>query len=54
MCEPNDFYLIWAFLSFGLTEKALLQVILDLLLVYEDWEKGGVCLGVCMRVCFMT
>ena len=31
MCEPTDFYLIWEFLRFGLTEKALLQVILDLL-----------------------
>ena len=32
MCEPNDFYLIW--FNFGLTEKALFQVILGLLLVY--------------------
>ena len=24
------------------------------LLVYADWEKGGVCLRVCMCVCFMT
>ena len=36
----NDFYLIWEFLRFGLTEKALFQVILGLLLVYADWEKG--------------
>ena len=27
MCEPNDFYLIWEFLRFGLTEKALFQEI---------------------------
>ena len=54
MCEPNDFYLIWEFLRFGLTEKALFQVILGLLLVYADWEKGGVCLRVCMYVYFMT
>ena len=32
MCEPNDFYLIGEF--FGLTEKALFQEILGLLLVY--------------------
>ena len=50
MCEPNDFYLIWEFIRFGLTEKALFQVILGLLLVYADWEKGGVCLRVCMCV----
>ena len=43
-----------SFLHFGLTEKALFQVILGLLLVYADWEKGGVCLRVCMCVCFMT
>ena len=42
MCEPNDFYLIWEFLRFGLTEKALFRVILGLLLVYADWEKGGI------------
>ena len=44
MCEPNDFYLISEFLRFGLTEKALFQVILGLLgisirlflLVYAD------------------
>ena len=42
MCEPNDFYLIWEFLHFGLTEKALFQVILGLLLVYADWENSGV------------
>ena len=52
MCEPNDFDLICEFLHFGLTEKALFQVILGLLLVNADWEKGGVCLRVC--VCFMT
>ena len=36
MCEPNNFYLIWEFLHFvfGLTEKALFQVILGLLLLY--------------------
>ena len=47
---------------FGLTEKALFQVILGLLgisirsflLVYADCEKGGVRLSVCMCVCFMT
>ena len=50
MCEPNDFYLIWEFLRFGLTEKALFQEILGLLLVYADWEKGGVCLRVYVRV----
>ena len=62
MCGRNDFYLIWEFLRFGLTEKTLFQVILGLpgisirsfLLVYADWEKGGVCLKVCMCVCFMT
>ena len=54
MCETNDFYLIWEFLRFGLTEKALFQVILGLLLVYADWEKGGVCLRVRVYVCFMT
>ena len=43
MCETNDFYLFWEFLHFGLTEKALFQVIWGLLLVYADWEKGGVC-----------
>ena len=52
MCEPNDFYLIWEFLHFGLTEKALFQVIWGLLLVYAYWEKEGICLRVC--VCFMT
>ena len=31
----------WEFLHFGLTEKALFQEILGLLLVYADWEKGG-------------
>ena len=54
MCEPNDFYLIWEFLHSGLTEKALLQEILGLLLVYADWEKGDICLSVCMCVCLMT
>ena len=48
MCKPDDFYLIWEFLRFGLTEKTLLQEILGLTLVYADWEKGGVCLRVCM------
>ena len=46
MCEPKIFYSIWEFLRFGLIEKALFQVILGLLLVYADWEKGGVCLSV--------
>ena len=32
MSEPNDFDLIWEFLRFGLTEKALFQVILGLLI----------------------
>ena len=50
MCEPNGFYLIWEFLRSGLTEKALFQEILGLLLVYADWEKGGVCLRVFVRV----
>ena len=36
VCEPNDFYLILEFLHFGLTEKALYQVILGLLLVHAD------------------
>ena len=31
MCVPNDFHLIWEFLCFGLSEKALFQVILGLL-----------------------
>ena len=48
MCEPNGFYLIWEFLCSGLTEKALFQEILGLLLVYADWEKGGVHLRVCI------
>ena len=54
------FYCTWCcdrqllFLSFGLTEKALFQVTLGLLLVYAEWEKGGVCLRVCMCVCFTT
>ena len=60
MCEPNDFYL--RVLTFGLTEKALFQVILCLLgisirsflLEYVDWEIGGICRRVCMSVCFMT
>ena len=30
------------------------QEILGLLLVYADWEKGGLCLRVCMCVGFMT
>ena len=34
--KPNDFYLILKFLCFGLTEKALFQDILGLLLVYAD------------------
>ena len=54
MCEPDDFYSVWEFLRFSLTEKALVQVILCLLLVYADWEKGALCLRVCIRVCFMT
>ena len=54
MWEPDDFYLIWEFSYFCLTEKALFQVILGLLLVYADWEKGGVCLRVCMCMRFMT
>ena len=32
--KTNEFYLTWEFLHFGLTEKALFQVILGLLLVY--------------------
>ena len=36
MCEPNDFYLIGEFVRLGLTEKALLRVILGLLSVYAD------------------
>ena len=54
----NLMIFICEFLCFGLTEKALFQVILGLLLVYADWEKGGVsvtvCLRVCMCVCFTT
>ena len=61
----NLMIFVWEFLCFGLTEKALFQVILSLLLVYADWEKGGVswekggvsvtiCLRVCMCVCFTT
>ena len=47
MCEPNDFYLIWEFLRFGLTEKALFQVILGLLgisirpFLWEIERKGA-------------
>ena len=48
------FIIISKSLHFDLTEKALFQVILGLLLVCADWEKGGVCLRVCMCVCFMT
>ena len=36
------------------TEKALFRLILGLLLVYADWEKGGACLRVSMCVWFMT
>ena len=36
MYEPDDVYLISEFLRFGLTEKALCQVILGLLLVHAD------------------
>ena len=50
----NLMVFIWEFSRFGFTEKALFQVIVGLLLVYEDWEKGDVCLRVCMCVCFMT
>jgi len=34
-------------------DKALFQVILGLLLLYADWEKGGICLRVraCMCMC---
>ena len=46
----NLMIFIWEFLCFGLTEKALFQVILGFLLVYADWEKGGVCLRVYVRV----
>ena len=54
MCEPNNFY-FEIFLTFWFdTEKALFQVILGLLLVYADWEKGGACLRVCMCMWFMT
>ena len=35
MCETNDFYLISEFLRFGLTEKALFQVILGLLCQHQ-------------------
>ena len=54
MCEPNDFDLIWELKKKKkkLTEKALFQVILGLLLVNADWEKGVIYLRVC--VCFMT
>ena len=38
----NLMIFIWEFLRLGLTEKALFQVILGLLLVYADWEKGGI------------
>ena len=46
----NLMIFIWEFLCFGLTEKALLQVIWGFLLVYADWEKGGVCLRVYVHV----
>ena len=50
MCEPNDFYLRVFMFCF---DKALFQVILGLLLLYADWEKGGICLRVraCMCMC---
>ena len=54
MCEPNDFYLNWEFLCFGLTEKALFQEILGLLLVYADWEKGGGEGGTSKGVCLIA
>ena len=43
---------IWEFLCFGLTEEALFQVILGLLLVYADWEKlrGRMAKSVYVRV----
>ena len=34
MCKTNDFYLIKKCFRIGLTQKALFQVILGLLLVY--------------------
>ena len=49
----NLMIFIWELLCFGLTEKALFQVILGLLLEYADWEKGGVCLKVCMWVSWL-
>ena len=42
------------YVSFGLTEEAWFHEILGLLLVYADWDKGGVCLRGCMCACFMT
>ena len=52
MCEPNDFLnLIWEFLRFGLTEKALFQEILGLLLVYVGLrERGRMSKSVYVRV----
>ena len=51
MCEPNDVYLISEFLCFGLTEKALFQEILGLILVYADMrERGRMSKSVYVRV----
>ena len=41
MCEPNDFYVICEFLRFDLTQKALFQVILGLLLECMQIERKG-------------
>ena len=48
----NLMIFIWEFLHFGLTEKALFQVILGLLLVSADWEKGG-CMSKSVYACVM-
>ena len=56
MSEPKakDFYLIWEFLRHGLTEKALFQVILGLLLISVCRLRERGCKSESMCVCFTT
>ena len=60
MCVHNDFYLIWEFLCFGLSEKALSHVILGLLILDQSFSVFGLRERECMSnsvyecVCFMT
>ena len=60
VCVHNDFYLIWEFLCFGLSEKALSHVILGLLILDQSFSVFGLRERECMSnsvyecVCFMT